>query len=628
MSMPRSRSNSNLLVTHREDLDIDYSCGPIGGGSFAFVFKCKYKGTDLVLKELISISDGCKHLFLKEARLLAQLSHENIVAFDSICETRSKARPVQKMGILLELVEFSSTVDGEEFTVSSLQEYLVFLNTQCKFRGFEENHNVIARGMCNGLAFLHESNVVHMDLKPANVLLGHDRHDGSIVAKLTDFGESRSQLIQTFSTESSVKSNPERGTLVYNAPELIARDNHEPASLQDQKFRDLWSYGMIIYEMINPNVDHPYLDDLRKCSVKISNTEEVREVLRNWFSKQQLPSFNPAYSNLRKTVWRRLMAVYRLCAVFDPPCRPAFHECSSDQATILSVLNGRRDDDLHAVKVQGSDKRYTYGRGSASSENLVQLPIETVSINGIGKLALIRRDLYIDDNFLAILVSASIINFTQMDRVKAYTNPEQKMDKLMSFLGEKEFDTIQTALVGALVQTQQQHLADALMNDAITPAHLDSIGMGIPERTAIEINFAFIINELIVNEELLTVLQQEGILTQNMYEIIEDNVTSSSKASNLIRILRKRGPRAFQIFLNALTETHQDHIAQVLSKHTKQSPSVQRNNCSKHATPVSGWPSEEQLNILLENHIKVSPKNQSPKQTAGRRKKSKSNLGF
>jgi serine/threonine protein kinase len=40
--------------------------------------------------------------------------------------------------------------------------------------------------MCEGLQYLHQINIVHLDLKPANVLL-----DEQMIPKITDFGISR-----------------------------------------------------------------------------------------------------------------------------------------------------------------------------------------------------------------------------------------------------------------------------------------------------------------------------------------------------------------------------------------------------------------------------------------------------
>ena len=44
----------------------------------------------------------------------------------------------------------------------------------------------IIKGICEGIRYLHEHNIIHLDLKPANILL-----DDDMIPKITDFGLSR-----------------------------------------------------------------------------------------------------------------------------------------------------------------------------------------------------------------------------------------------------------------------------------------------------------------------------------------------------------------------------------------------------------------------------------------------------
>ena len=58
----------------------------------------------------------------------------------------------------------------------------------------------IINGICQGLNYLHENRIVHLDLKPENVLL-----DDNMVPKITDFGLSR--YFEERQTSQSITSN-------------------------------------------------------------------------------------------------------------------------------------------------------------------------------------------------------------------------------------------------------------------------------------------------------------------------------------------------------------------------------------------------------------------------------------
>jgi serine/threonine protein kinase len=62
----------------------------------------------------------------------------------------------------------------------------VFTSTE-KTHGYEWNVRYkIIQGICQGLHYIHQQRIYHLDLKPANVLLG-----ANMEPKITDFGVSR-----------------------------------------------------------------------------------------------------------------------------------------------------------------------------------------------------------------------------------------------------------------------------------------------------------------------------------------------------------------------------------------------------------------------------------------------------
>jgi serine/threonine protein kinase len=89
----------------------------------------------------------------------------------------------------------------------------------------------IARQLAEGLASLHEAGWLHLDLKPANIMLTPPGH-----AVLLDLGFCRRR-------GQALDKSTEFCTPAYAAPELVGRDGPVEQS-------DLYSLGIVLYEML------------------------------------------------------------------------------------------------------------------------------------------------------------------------------------------------------------------------------------------------------------------------------------------------------------------------------------------------------------------------------------------
>lgn len=105
---------------------------------------------------------------------------------------------------------------------------------------------VVVREMLLALAYLHRMNVIHRDLKAANVLI---TAIGKVM--LCDFGVSA--LLVT----SQSKRNTLVGTPYWMAPEVA-----QPIPAYDTK-ADIWSLGITIYEMVTGSPPHANLDGMK-----------------------------------------------------------------------------------------------------------------------------------------------------------------------------------------------------------------------------------------------------------------------------------------------------------------------------------------------------------------------------
>lgn len=93
------------------------------------------------------------------------------------------------------------------------------------------------RDVAAGLEFLHERDIVHQDIKPANILI-----DASGQYVITDFGIST--RVRNTLRKSATQQKSSEGTIAYMAPERFGRDN------MPVKASDVWSLGVTVFELI------------------------------------------------------------------------------------------------------------------------------------------------------------------------------------------------------------------------------------------------------------------------------------------------------------------------------------------------------------------------------------------
>lgn len=119
--------------------------------------------------------------------------------------------------------------------------------------------------LLSAIAFIHSKQVVHKDIKGANILV-----DSTGLIKLADFGSAQ-QLEKSISFSLKADKNESVvGSIPWMAPEVVRQTKYGRKS-------DIWSFGCTVLEMItgNPPWAHYKFDNPIAAIMKIGLSEEI-----------------------------------------------------------------------------------------------------------------------------------------------------------------------------------------------------------------------------------------------------------------------------------------------------------------------------------------------------------------
>ncbi|XP_076959329.1 mitogen-activated protein kinase kinase kinase 1-like [Bidens hawaiensis] len=173
-----------------------------------------------------------QQLLFQEIFLLTQFQHDNIVRY------LGTDKDDAKLYIFLELVPKGSLA-----------------NLYHKHRLHDSQVSTYTRQILSGLTYLHDRNVVHRDIKCANILV-----DVSGSVKLADFGLAKATKLN------DIKSC--KGTPFWMAPEVVNNRKNKgygPAA-------DIWSLGCTVLEMLTGRVPYSNLEGMQAL-FRIGNGE-------------------------------------------------------------------------------------------------------------------------------------------------------------------------------------------------------------------------------------------------------------------------------------------------------------------------------------------------------------------
>jgi serine/threonine-protein kinase len=190
---------------------------PLGSGAMGTVYRARYTktGARVALKVVapgLTDNEGSLARFEREAAILKQLNHPNIVRFYGA--GKSHGTPFYAM----------EYVEGES------------LDHSMHRRGRLTWEELVALGqqLCGALQHAHQHGIIHRDLKPSNLMV---LPDGTV--KLTDFGIAKDMDVTALTS-----ANCTVGTASYMSPEQCRGERDlTPKS-------DLYSLGVLLYELL------------------------------------------------------------------------------------------------------------------------------------------------------------------------------------------------------------------------------------------------------------------------------------------------------------------------------------------------------------------------------------------
>lgn len=231
-------------------LTAKYSCPdrqPLGCGAYASVWRVidNNDQTSWALKIIDKSHGKCdeKEMIAVrwEAEALNICDHPNVTHLRETFETSSGGKKGKGFYFLV-----MEVMDGGELfdRIIERQHYS------------EADARDAVKTMCAALLHCHKSGVVHLDMKPENVLYaGKEGAPNANVMKLCDFGISKSTKVGTPGVMSNGMIEPDghlHGTPSYLAPEMIRRSPYGPKA-------DVWAIGVMTYILLGgiPPFDEP-----------------------------------------------------------------------------------------------------------------------------------------------------------------------------------------------------------------------------------------------------------------------------------------------------------------------------------------------------------------------------------
>uniref|UniRef100_A0A1B6C5L4 Protein kinase domain-containing protein n=1 Tax=Clastoptera arizonana TaxID=38151 RepID=A0A1B6C5L4_9HEMI len=211
-SFPYRDVNIRRNVDMKEFYDLE---AEIGRGKFGTVYRCREKSTGLSLAaKFVGIAKRQERRSVeKEVEIMRALQHPRLIQLYDALESSNV------MCVVLELIE------GGELFERVIDDDFILTEKSC---------SVFVRQICEGVEFIHSKNILHLDLKPENIMCLSKT--GNRI-KIIDFG-----LARQFDPEKKLQ-------VLFGTPEFVAPEvvNFDAIGYGT----DMWSVGVICYVLLS-----------------------------------------------------------------------------------------------------------------------------------------------------------------------------------------------------------------------------------------------------------------------------------------------------------------------------------------------------------------------------------------
>ncbi|XP_052377797.1 striated muscle preferentially expressed protein kinase-like isoform X1 [Oncorhynchus keta] len=182
-------------------------------GRFGVIRECRENATgNLFMAKIVPYESDNKQTVLQEYNILKSLHHDKIMALHEAYITPRY------------LVLISECCRGKELIYSLID----------RFRYSEDDVVGYIIQVLQGLDYLHNRRILHLDIKPENIIITYMN-----MVKIIDFGSA-----QTFDPLFLKQFSPPVGTLEYMSPEMLKGDVVGPPA-------DIWSVGVLTFIMLS-----------------------------------------------------------------------------------------------------------------------------------------------------------------------------------------------------------------------------------------------------------------------------------------------------------------------------------------------------------------------------------------